>query len=265
MTTATNKGTILRSRQAPRDKTLFGLGLSVLFLLRRNWLRLLVWAGVLALMIPIVYDSQQQAFPTQAARDAYSHVANTPAVAAMTGLPYAAGTLGGILVIKIWMTLAVALSLACVFLVTRNGRADEESGRTELLRSAPLGRHAYSTANYLVTGSLCVVTGLLITLLCVSVKLPAYGSLLMGASIAGTGLAFTGIAALCGQVCSTSRGANSLAVAVVAFFYLIRAAADVQADGSHTSALSWFPPLAGPKTCGPLAKTLRGRFCFFCF
>lgn len=40
------------------------------------------------------------------------------------------------------MTLAVALAFAVVFLATRNGRGDEEAGRTELLRATALGRHA---------------------------------------------------------------------------------------------------------------------------
>lgn len=223
--------------------TLTGVGTAALFILRRNWLRLCIWALVLASMIPIVYNSQQEAFPTQAARDAYAQVANTPAVAAMTGLPYAAGSLGGILVIKIWMTLAVALAFAVVFLVTRNGRADEEAGRTELLRSTALGRHAYPTANYLVSAGLCVVTGLLISLLCLAVALPANGSWVMGASIAGTGLAFIGLGAICGQLASTSRGANSLGVALIGLFYFIRAAADLQADGVDPTALSWFSPV----------------------
>ncbi|MGC0268078.1 ABC transporter permease [Glutamicibacter soli] len=223
--------------------TLTGAGTAALFILRRNWLRLAIWALVLASIIPVVYDSQQQAFPTQAARDAYAQVANTPAVAAMTGLPYAAGSLGGILVIKIWMTLAVALGFAVVFLVTRNGRADEEAGRTELLRSTALGRHAYPTANYLVAAGLCAVTGLLISLLCLAVALPANGSWVMGASIAGTGLAFIGLGAICGQLASTSRGANSLGVALIGLFYFIRAAADLQADGVDPTALSWFSPV----------------------
>jgi len=220
-----------------------GFWTSVRFILRRNWLRLIIWAAVLAVMIPVVYNSQQEAFPTQAARDAYAQVANTPAVAAMTGLPYAAGSLGGILVIKIWMTLAVALGFASIFLVTRNGRADEESGRTELLRSSALGRHAYSMANYAVVGCLSIVSGALISLLCLAEKLPTAGSMVMGASIAGTGLAFVGIAAICGQLSSTSRGANSLAVAILAVFYFVRAAADLQADGSYVNAISWFSPI----------------------
>lgn len=239
MSTATT-----RAHVAPAPSgNMSGFWDSVRFVVRRNWLRLVIWAAVLAVMIPVVYDSQQKAFPTQAARDSYAHVANTPAVAAMTGLPYAAGSLGGILVIKIWMTLAVALAFASIFLVTRNGRADEEAGRTELLRASALGRHAYSMANYVVVGGLSVAAGVLISLLCLAAKLPPAGSLVMGASIAGTGLAFVAIAAICGQMSSTSRGANSLAVAVLAVFYFIRAGADLQADGSNVTALSWFSPI----------------------
>ncbi|MGA7206367.1 MAG: ABC transporter permease [Specibacter sp.] len=241
--------------QAPAaGGTLSGFGLSVRFILRRNWLRLLIWAAVLAIMIPVVYTSQQATFPTQADRNAYANVANTPAIAAMTGLPYAAGSLGGILVIKIWMTLAVALGLASVFLVTRNGRADEEAGRTELLRGSALGRHAFSLANYTVAGGLSVVTGLLITLLALAEKLPSSGSAILGGSIAGVGLAFVGIAALCGQLSSTSRGANSLGVAVLAVFYLLRAVADVNAPDTNVTALSWFSPIGWGQNMRPFAQ-----------
>ncbi|WP_062007455.1 ABC transporter permease [Arthrobacter alpinus] len=242
------------SRSTSRSGIMTGFWISVRFILRRNWLRLVIWAAVLAVMIPVVYDSQQQAFPTQAARNAYAQVANTPAVAAMTGLPYAAGSLGGILVIKIWMTLAVALGFASIFLVTRNGRADEESGRTELLRSSAMGRHAYSMANYAVVGGLSVVSGALISLLCLAETLPTAGSLVMGASIAGTGLAFVGIAVICGQLSSTSRGANSLAVAILAVFYFIRAAADLQANGGNVNVISWFSPIGWAQNMRPFGQ-----------
>jgi ABC-2 type transport system permease protein len=213
------------------------------FLLRRNWLRMLVWVLVLAGLVAIVIVSQRQTFPTQADRTAYAAIANTPAVAALTGLPYAAGTLGGILNIKIWMTDAIALAFAVTFLVTRNGRAEEEAGRTELLRAGSLGRHAYTLANWLMVAVFSVVTGLACTGAAIAEGLPGYGALVMGASLAGVGLVFLGIAALAGQLAQTSRGANGIATIVLGVAYLLRAGGDLSAKHDVPSGLSWASPL----------------------
>ena len=220
-----------------------GFGIMARFILRRNWLRMLIWTIVLAGLVAIVIQSQRVAFPTQADRDAYAAIANTPAVAALTGLPYAASTLGGILNIKLWMTLAVALSFAVIFLVTRNGRAEEEAGRTELLRGGVLGQHAYSLANWVVNAGFTVVVGILTALAAISQGLPADGAFTMGASIMGVGLVFIGVAAVAGQLAQTSRGANTLAVIVLGVAYLVRAAADLQAKGDNPSGLSWVSPI----------------------
>lgn len=220
-----------------------GLGLMVRFILRRNWLRMLIWLVVLASMVPLVIDSQRELFPTQAARDAYAGIANTPAVAALTGLPYAAGTLGGILNIKLWMTVAVALSFAVIFLVTRNGRAEEEAGRTELLRAGVLGRHAYSLANWLVASGFAAVIGIACAAAAMSQGLPSDGALLMGASFLGVAFVFVGVAAVTGQLARTSRGANALASMVLAVAYLIRAGADVGAEGGRANWATWLSPI----------------------
>ena len=91
------------------------------------------------------------------------------------------------------MTCAVTLALGVVFLVTRSGRADEELGRTELLRSRMLGLHAYSVASWLVNAALCVVIGLF-----VAWRPPGWASTrpapgsparwVVGASVTGIGL-----------------------------------------------------------------------------
>jgi ABC-2 type transport system permease protein len=213
------------------------------FLLRRNWLRMLVWVLVLAGLIAIVIVSQRQTFPTQADRTAYAAIANTPAVAALTGLPYAAGTLGGILIIKIWMTDAIALAFAVVFLISRNGRAEEESGRTELIRAGALGRHAYTLANWVIVAAFTVIVGLACAGAAIAEGLPAYGSLVMGASYTGVGLVFLGIAALAGQLSQTSRGANGLATIVLGVAYLLRAGGDLAAQHDVPGGLSWASPL----------------------
>jgi ABC-2 type transport system permease protein len=204
---------------------------------------MLVWVIVLAGLIAIVIISQRQTFPTQADRTAYAAIANTPAVAALTGLPYAAGTLGGILNVKIWMTDAVALAFAVIFLVARNGRAEEESGRTELLRAGALGRHAYTLANWVMVAIFSVVTGLACTGAAIAEGLPGYGALVMGASLAGVGLVFLGIAAVAGQLAQTSRGANGIATIVLGVAYLLRAGGDLAAKHDVAGGLSWASPL----------------------
>ena len=94
-------------------------------------------------------------------------------------------------------------------------RADEEEGRTELLRSRMLGVHAYATASWLVNAVLCVAVGLGAALVSAANGLdPAgtgiTGSLILGASITRIALVGLGIGAVAGQVASTSRGANTL-------------------------------------------------------
>jgi ABC-2 type transport system permease protein len=220
-----------------------GWTIAARFLFRRNWLRMLVWLIVLAGLVAVVIVSQRQAFPTQADRTAYAAIANTPAVAALTGLPYAAGSLGGILIIKIWMTDAIALAFAVIFLVTRNGRAEEEVGRTELLRAGALGRHAYTLANWVIVAIFSVVVGLACAGAAIAEGLPGYGALVMGASFAGVGLVFLGIAALAGQLAQTSRGANGLSTIVLGVAYLLRAGGDLSAKHDVPGGLSWASPI----------------------
>lgn len=231
------------ARQTSGSRDFSGWTAAFGFLLRRNWLRMLVWVIVLAGLIAVVVVSQRQTFPTQAARTAYAAIANTPSVAALTGLPYAAGTLGGILNIKIWMTDAVALAFAVIFLVTRNGRAEEEAGRTELLRSGALGRHAYTLANWLMAALFSVIVGLACSGAAIGQGLPAYGSLVMGASFTGVALVFLGVSALAGQLAQTSRGANGLSATVLGVAYLLRAAGDLAAKHEVAGGVSWVSPL----------------------
>jgi ABC-2 type transport system permease protein len=141
------------------------------------------------------------------------------------------------------MTEAIGLAFAVIFLVTRNGRAEEEAGRTELLRGGVLGQHAYSLANWVVTAGFSVVVGVTTALAAIGQGLPADGAFAMGASIMGVGLVFIGVSAVTGQLAQTSRGANTLASVVLAVAYLVRAAADLQADGDNPSALSWVSPI----------------------
>ncbi len=139
--------------------TLTGLPTAIRLILRRNRVRLVVWWLVVVGLIAYVGSYYTTLFPDQASLDEFATLSNTPAIKALTGLAAAPNTLGGAVWTKAWMSAALSLAFGVAFLVTRSGRADEELGRTELLRSRVLGLHAYAVASWLVNGALCVAIG----------------------------------------------------------------------------------------------------------
>ena len=227
----------------PSDDSFTGLRTMLRLVLRRNRVRLVVWFVVLVGLFAYVSAYYAEILATQAALDDFAALSDTPGIKALTGLAAAPNTLGGAVWTKIWMTCVLALAFGAVFLVTRNGRADEEVGRTELLRSRVLGVHASSAATWLVVAGLCVVVGVGVAAVSASGGLdPAgtgiTGSLVLGASVTGVGLLALGVGAVAGQVASTSRGANALGSAVLGAFYVMRMVGDL-GDGR----LTWASPI----------------------
>jgi len=228
---------------APATDTLAGVGTMVRLVLRRNRVRLAVWWVVLVGLFAYVGAYYKSLFTTQAALDDFAALSNTPAIKALTGLAANPNTLGGAVWTKIWMTCALTLAFGILFLVTRSGRADEEVGRTELLRSRSLGRHAYSAASWLVNTALAVAVGVGTAIASAASGLdPAgtgiTGSLIIGASVTGVGLVAIGVGAVAGQLTTTSRGANALGASVLGAFFVLRMVGDL-GDGR----LTWVSPI----------------------
>ncbi|MBC7297751.1 MAG: ABC transporter permease [Demequina sp.] len=236
-----------------QSDALAGLGTMVRLIVRRSRVRLAVWFVVLVGMFAYIASYYHTLFPTQKSLDDFAAVSDTPGIRALTGLSPAADTLGGAVWTKGWMTIALSLAIGAAFLVTRAGRADEEEGRTELLRSRMLGLHAYATASWLVNGLLCLVVGAGIALASIANTLDPQGagiagSLVLGASVAGVGLVGLGVGAVAGQVASTSRGANALASAVIIGFYVLRMIGDL-----GNGVLSWASPIGWGQRMQPYA------------
>ena len=226
----------------PAD-TLAGLPVAVRLVVRRNRVRLAVWLVVLVGLFAYVGAYYKSLFTTQQALDDFAKVSDTPGIRALTGLAAAPNTLGGAVWTKVWMTVALTLAFGVVFLVTRNGRADEEVGRTELLRSRVLGLHAYSAATWLVCALLSVLVGALTAAVSIASGLDPVGagvegSLVLGASVTGVGLVGLGVGAMAGQVATTSRGANALGSAMLGALYVLRMVGDL-GDGR----LTWASPV----------------------
>lgn len=253
MTATVNTDVVAPAVVRPASDSLAGLGAMVRLVVRRNRVRLAVWFVVLVGMVSYVASYYKELFPTQESLDDFAALSNTPGIVALSGLSPAANTLGGAVWTKSWMTVALSLAIGVVFLAVRNGRADEEVGRTELLRSRMLGVHAYAAASWLVNGLLCVAIGLGVALVLMAAGVdPAgtgiAGSMIFGASVAGVGLVGLGVGAVAGQVASTSRGANALGSAVILGFYVLRMIGDL-GDG----ALTWASPIGWGQEMQPFA------------
>lgn len=210
----------------------------VRLLLRRDRIRLPVWLAAQIALVAFSVAAVVDVYGSPEAQAGYAaSVGASTATVAMSGPPTALDTLGGIAVYEVTFTALVAVVLMAVFTALRHTRADEEAGRTELLRAGVLGRQADLLAVSVVVATACAVVGLGITLTFLAFGLPTSGSVLYGVSVAALGWAFTGVALVAAQVATHSRAATGLCLAVLGATFLVRAVGDVSENG-----LTWASP-----------------------
>jgi ABC-2 type transport system permease protein len=221
----------------------------VRFILRRDRVRLLVWIVGITLLVLSTAASIEGLYPTQADLDKAAQTANeNAAIIALNAPSYALDTLGGQVVFNVGSFGYVVMALMGMFLVGRHTRADEENGRTELLRATVLGRNAPVTAVLVAAAGAFAVLGGLITLSMLSQDLPMAGSVLYGAAMGGFGLLFACVTAVTVQVTEHNRAALGFAGALLGGAYVVRAVGDV-GDGT----LSWASPMGWAQAARPYA------------
>ena len=149
-------------------------------------------------------------------------------------------SLGALIVWKAGLFVAVGAGLLGIFAVIRHTRADEEAGRLELVGATAVGRYAALAAALAVTIGACLVVGLLLAVVQIVFRLPAAGSLALGAATALAGCMFAGVAAVTAQLTESARTARGMAISVLGLAYLLRAVGD---PAPALSWLSWVSPL----------------------
>jgi ABC-2 type transport system permease protein len=233
-----------------RSSTLTGTGSLVRLILRRDRIRLPVW---IAAILGLVYSSAaavQGLYSTQAELDAYANtMGNSPGAIAFSGPPTALNTTGGVTIFEVNQSAMIAVALMAIFLVVRHTRAEEEEGRTELLRATVVGRHAPIVAALLVVGSASAVVGLGVAALLISLDLPVGGSVAYGVSLGLLGLVFTAIGACAAQVASHGRTAIGISLVALAASFVLRAVGDVS-----NGVLSWLSPMGWMQAVRPYAE-----------
>lgn len=233
-----------RARQETRrESSLTGLGTLLRFNLRRDRVRIPVWLASLAVTTIITAWSLPDFYASAVERQQRAELMNNPAARALAGPAHGVEdyTFGAMMANEMLGFLTIFVGIMSILMITRHTRANEETGRTELVLANVVGRQAPLVAALL----LAIGTNLVLALL-LAVGLPAVGvetidavgSLAFATGLAGVGIFFAAVAAVAAQISDNSRGANTMALGALGLAYAIRGAGDM-GDGT----LSWLSPM----------------------
>lgn len=220
-----------------------GTGALLRVALRVERVRLPVWLVAVAGLTAASAASEADLFPTPESRAARAELMRSPAAVALGGPGYGLDdyTIGAMVANELGAWVALALAVLSVLLVVRHLRGAEESGRLEVVRSAPVGRDAPVLAAVVVVTLADLGIGLALAAALVAVGLPAAGAVAFGLGCALVGLVFGAMAAVAAQLVAHARTASMLGLAAIGLGFVLRAAGDVRAPESG-SVLSWLSP-----------------------
>nr|MDT0660550.1 ABC transporter permease [Micromonospora sp. DSM 115978] len=232
--------------------TLAGTGGLIRFILRRDRWLLPLW--LLLVLIPTsVVSSLNELYPTAADRSEFAaDMESNSALMVLYGRLYG-DSLGELVAWRAGF-FPVVFGLFIMLLVIRHTRAEEESGRRELLGSTAVGRHASLAAALAVAWGISLVICLLLTGSISGQDLPASGAFAIGASFVVSGGVFAAAAAVVAQLSSSTLRTRGIAVAIVVVAFLLRGIGDASANSDGSLGwLSWLSPFGWANQLRPFA------------
>ena len=150
-----------------------------------------------AVAVPGVYDT-----PAKVA--GYAATVGASAVSLlMSGRQSGIDTIGGITANEISQVAQLGITATAMFLVIRHTRAEEESGRAELLRSTLLGRHAATLAALAYASLAALLIGTVTTLSMLAVGLDLTGCLAYGVGLTLLGTFYAAVSLVAAQLSSS--------------------------------------------------------------
>jgi len=218
--------------------------------LRRDRWQLPIWilgVGALALVAAV---GVAQTYGDAAERQStiLLSMAN-PAILLLRGLPNGSD-LDAFVFFQIFTYLALCAGFMSTFLAVRHSRAEEETGRAELIGSTPASRTLPMVATVIHGVLANLAVGVLVALGFIGGGLGVTGSWVTGAATAAVGISFLGIGLLVSQFARSARGANGASAAILGVAFLLRGIGDALGTPSKdaqsmTSAWpSWLSPIS---------------------
>ena len=230
------------------EGNLAGLGHLLRFMLRRDRLWLPIWVLSLAALtayfanaIAVVMDGDSL--------QAMTVLAKNPVMALITGPGYGLDevTVPRFIVGMYGVFLMLGAALMSILTVSRHTRAEEESGRAELIRAGVTGRHTQLIAALILT---VIMNVLLTAAMAAAFQFsqaepdPLSSTLLFAVSVGVVGCVFAAVTAVTVQLSAFARAASSMAGAVLGLSFVLRGIGDMSdVSGGDLAWLSWLSPL----------------------
>jgi ABC-2 type transport system permease protein len=237
---------------------------------------LLVWLTVAAYLV-VEAVSFRSAYPDAASRAKLLDLSRSTAVRMLQGVPGAIDTAGGFAVWDGGWMITLIVGCWAALTTVRLTRAEEDTGRTELVLACPIGARsalaAVLAAMALALSGLAVVAALTFVVL----GEPVRGAVVWGAGLGVFGAVICGLAAVAAQLLEPRRSASALALGLTAVAFLVRVVANSADDRAWLLAAAPFgwvdelhafsgqrplwllAPLAAAALLAVVAVALRGR------
>jgi ABC-2 type transport system permease protein len=209
---------------------------------RRDRIMLVVWVYAFAAFMAATVYGFRKLYPAPPGRVEFATAAgHNAAFLSLYGQIYGT-SLGSLTAWRTSAVLSLLAGLMSVFIVIRHTRADEESGRLELIGATVVGRRAPLAAALIVALAANLVIAIIMAAVATGLGLAAAGAIALVSGIAAAGLVFAAVAAVTAQLAQSARPARGLAIGVVAAAFVLRAAGD-SASASGPRWLSWLSPI----------------------
>ncbi|MEY9860395.1 ABC-2 type transport system permease protein [Catenulispora sp. GAS73] len=220
----------------------------------RDRVMLPVWIYALLATVGSTAYSLKKLYPAQSDRDKLAgSIGTNPSLRALYGPLYDTHSLGAL---TAWRTLGfggLLIGIMVVLLITRHTRAEEESGRLELLGSGAVGRDAPLSAALSIAVGACFGIGLLSAVVMLALGQSVGGALVFGACLFTVGVAFAGTQAVAVQLTETGRAANGIGALILGVAYLLRTVGDAAGNSGGAGWVAWLSPFGWIERVHPWA------------
>jgi len=219
------------------------------FAFRRDRVRIAVWIISIVLVVVATVASVKGLYPNHEELEKAAIASKDNAAAIIfNGPPYGLDTVGGQVAFQTGTFGLILMGLMSLFMLGRMTRGEEAAGRSELLRSLPIGQHSLAASALITVAAMNVVTGALVTLSLVVLGLPATGAVVFGLSFTLFGLFLAAFTLAAAQVTENTRVVYGIGGLLLGAAFVLRAIGDI-GDGT----ISWLSPIGWAQKTRPFA------------